>query len=228
MSPTSNAYAKSIRSPIRLVLSLGWLLLIDAVGAQTAEDYFHLGAQNYIAENLEKAKTEVAKGLSLAPEHPQLKALEALLNQQQEQQQQQSQDNQDQNEDQQQENQDQPQQDQQSQSEEQQQQQQEQSSSQDQQDGQKGQEQEDQQGSQGEEAKNDSQQPEEQAGEQGQDSEENRTPPGQTNDMRMLQMSPEEARRLLDSIKGEEKTLIFLPTQLQTNRSNRSRPLKNW
>jgi hypothetical protein len=203
--------------------------MIDAVGAQTAEDYFHLGAQSYIAENLEKAKTEVAKGLNLAPEHPQLKALEALLNQQQEQQQQQSQDNQDQNEDQQQENQDQQQQDQQSQNKEQQpQQQQDQSSSQDQQEGQKGQEQEDQQGSQGEEEKNDSQQPKEQAGEQGQDSEENRTPPGQTNDMRMLQMSPEEARRLLDSIKGEEKTLIFLPPQLQTNRTSGSRPLKNW
>ena len=42
----------------------------------------------------------------------------------------------------------------------------------------------------------------------------------------MLQMTPEQAQRLLESMKSEEKVMIFVPQQGRTNRANRA--LKDW
>lgn len=42
---------------------------------------------------------------------------------------------------------------------------------------------------------------------------------------KMMQMTPQQARRLLDTLKAEEKPMIFVP-QVKTNQINR--PIKNW
>src|SRR5512140_2614669 len=56
--------------------------------AQTAADYFHRGAQQYIWGQREKAKSEVFTGLRLFPDDPQLNSLAGLLKKEEQQQQQ--------------------------------------------------------------------------------------------------------------------------------------------
>jgi Ca-activated chloride channel family protein len=55
--------------------------------AQSADDFFHGGAQSYISNNIANAKEEVDRGLKLYPGDLKLKKLEDLLNQQSQQQQ---------------------------------------------------------------------------------------------------------------------------------------------
>lgn len=72
--------------------------------AQTADDYFHSGAQSYINADLQSAITQVQEGLNQFPNDPKLNSLlqkleeEQEKQQQQQQQQQQNQENQEQQE----------------------------------------------------------------------------------------------------------------------------------
>src|SRR5262245_37737900 len=71
--------------------------------AQTAEDYFHGGATNYVFGAKEKAKEQIVTGLQIFPSDPKLNQMLALLKkeeQQKQQQQQQQQSKNDQNKDQ--------------------------------------------------------------------------------------------------------------------------------
>ncbi len=73
----------------RLLISLSLLLLPvgQAACAQSADEYFHTGAQSYLTNNVALAREEVDKGLKLFPEDHKLKKLDELLKQQQQQQQ---------------------------------------------------------------------------------------------------------------------------------------------
>ena len=73
------------------------VLAAKTLCAQSADDFFHTGAQAYLTNNTASAREQVDKGLKLYPNDDKLKKLDALLKQQQQQQQQQNQKQQQQN-----------------------------------------------------------------------------------------------------------------------------------
>src|SRR5262245_23951325 len=68
-------------------LGLGALLHTSPAVAQSADDFFHTGAQSYITNNVASAREQVDRGLALFPDDPKLKQLDELLKQQQQNQQ---------------------------------------------------------------------------------------------------------------------------------------------
>ena len=79
-----------LRLPISLIsISLAFATL--KVCAQSADDFFHTGAQAYLTNNTATAREQVDKGLKLYPDDGKLKKLDQLLKQQKQQQQQQQQ-----------------------------------------------------------------------------------------------------------------------------------------
>lgn len=192
-------------------LSLGfWLLTAASAGAQIApaDDFFHSGAQSYITNNIAQAKQIVEQGRKLYPDDEKLKKLEALLNQQQQQQQQQNQQQQKQDQSQQQKSDDQKNQDQQQQPKD-----------------------SDDQKKQDEQKKNQEDQKKEEQKKQA----EQKKPDDQKKDgdkkdeeaqpVKAGEMTPEEAKRLLDSQKGNEQLLQLKP---QEKPRKNNRPIKDW
>ena len=72
------------------------LLALPAAAVNTAEDFFHVGASNFLASKTEPALMAVTNGLRLDPQNIKLKKLEELLRQQQQQEKNQDQQKQDQ------------------------------------------------------------------------------------------------------------------------------------
>jgi Ca-activated chloride channel family protein len=178
---------------LRLLISISLLALaLQKADAQSADDYFHGGAQSYLSNNVAGARQEVDQGLKLFPDDVKLKKLDELLKQQQQQQSQQQQQRKEQQQKQSQQNQSQSKQNQQQQSQQQKQDEQ-----------QKQQQQKNQQRDQ--EKRGDEQKKKEQ-----------QTPPGE--------MTPQEAKQLLDSQKGDESVL---PAS-QKEKHDREHPLKDW
>src|ERR1035441_6146261 len=66
------------------------------LGAQTAEDYFHGGAQSYISGKDREAKTQIVTGLRQYPNDPLLNGMAGLLKKEEQKQQQQQPQQQDQ------------------------------------------------------------------------------------------------------------------------------------
>jgi outer membrane biosynthesis protein TonB len=164
---------------LRLLISLSLLALVmQKVRAQSADEFFHTGAQAYLTNNTTTAKEQVEKGLKLYPTDEKLKKLDELLKQQQQQQQNQQKQNQQQQQNQSQQNQSQSKQDQQKQQE------------------QKKDEQKKQQDQQKQQQQN--QKPDQAKQDQKEQPKEQQTPG---------EMTPEEAKRLLDAQKGDEKLL---------------------
>jgi hypothetical protein len=165
----------------------------------TADDFFNGGAQLYISNNIPSALEKTEAGLKIYPDDAKLKKLEELLKQQQQsQQQQQNQQNQNQSQ---------------------------QNSS-----GQKNQQQQNQQqqNSQGEQKQDEQKQnppeqpkpsPEKKDGEKPEDKNADGQPvaPGQ--------MTPEEAKKLLDAQKGDEQLLQMKPPEKP---QNNQKPVKDW
>jgi outer membrane biosynthesis protein TonB len=180
-----------------LLCALGFALMAQRLCAQSADDFFHTGAQAYLTNNTTTAREQVDKGLKQYPNDIKLKKLDELLKQQQQQknQQQQQQQKQQQQQNQSQQNQSQSKQDQQKQD-------QQKKDEQKKQDQQK-QDQKDQQ-NKDQDKQDDKQQPKEQP------------TPGE--------MSPDEAKKLLDSQKSDEK---LLPAN-QDKKHDRNRELKDW
>jgi hypothetical protein len=193
-----------MRLPRPIQNSLLPLLLVFAaqkVCAQfaTADDFFNGGAQLYISNNIPSALEKTEAGLKIYPDDAKLKKLEELLKQQQQsQQQQQNQQNQNQSQ---------------------------QNSS-----GQKNQQQQNQQqqNSQGEQKQDEQKQnppeqpkpsPEKKDGEKPEDKNADGQPvaPGQ--------MTPEEAKKLLDAQKGDEQLLQMKPPEKP---QNNQKPVKDW
>jgi Ca-activated chloride channel family protein len=169
-------------------------------GAQLApaDDCFNSGAQLYISNNIPAALESTEAGLKQYPNDEKLKKLEALLKQQQQQQSQQNQQQNQQNQSQQQK----------SNGRQNQQQQKQQSSANNSQDQQK-QNQSDQQQASAQKKDGDKQDQQKAEGQPVQ--------PGQ--------MTPEEAKRLLDAQKGDEQVLQWKP---QGKPEDQNRPVKDW
>jgi len=157
--------------------------------AQTAEDYFHRGAQFYVFGEKTNAVVEVATGLQKFPDDQKLRALAEILAKEEEEQKQQQQ---------QQQNQDQKNQDQQKQQQDQQQANQDRKNEQEKKD----QEKKDQQQAQS-------------SGDQ-KDKEDQKGEPAQP--MQAHAMTPQEAQQLLDAQKGEEQFLQLRPAEKQARR----------
>jgi outer membrane biosynthesis protein TonB len=190
-----------MKSPTPASLSL-LLLTLAVAGAQTADDFFHGGAQCYLTNNVPGALEVVTNGLQHFPDDQKLQKLYELLKQQQ--QQNQKQQKQDPKEEQKQK------QDQQKQDEKQDQQ----PSKKDEQqkkDEQKQQETQDQKSQE----KKDKQaaKPDEKKGS------------GEPQPVAAHAMTPQEAQQLLDAQKGDEQVLQFQP---QGEPKNRQRLLKDW
>ncbi len=196
-----------LKKYLLVCLALGfWLLTAASASAQIApaDDFFHSGAQNYITNNIAQAKQIVEQGRKLYPDDEKLKKLEELLNQQNQQQQQQNQQQQkQQDQSQQQKSDDQNKPDQQPQPKD--------SEDQKKQDEQKKSEEE--QKKQAEQKK-----PEDQK-KDGEKKDEEAQP------VKAGEMTPEEAKRLLDSQKGNEQLLQLKP-QEKPRKTNR--PIKDW
>ena len=201
----------------RLLISLSVLLIAaQKLCAQLApaEDFFNGGAQLYISNNIPSALERVEMGLKTYPDDEKLKKLEKLLKQQQQQQNQQQQNQQNQ---QQQSQQDQKQQDKKDQQQKQDQKQQDQKQNSDQQ-------KQDQQ-KPSEQKKDEEQKPQPQkkdSGDQPKDEKQDQQP-GQP--VKAGEMTPEEAKRLLDAQKGNEQLLQMKP---QDKPRDPNRPVKDW
>ena len=190
---------------LSLLISLSLPLLLWSgrkAGAQSApaDEFFNGGAQLYISNNIPSALERTEEGLKLYPNDEKLKKLEELLKQQQQNQQNQSQQQKQQPKDQQQ--------------------------NQSQQNQQQSQQQQDQQQNKSDQ-KNAEQQKQQQqqssAEKQTGQKEENQNEQGQP--MAAGQMTPEEAKRLLDAQKGDEQVLQWKP---EGKPENQNRPVKDW
>lgn len=183
-------------------------------GAQPGPDqFFHQGAQHFLATNgTTQAKLSVTNGLKLYPNDEKLKKLWELLNQQQQ--------NQDQNQNQEKKDQDQ-QKDQ--QSKDQQKQGEDKKDQQQKSDEQKRQDQQDknQGGKQDKPEDKEGQQSKSQQGKPDDQNDPNAAPQG----AKAVQMTPQQAIRLLEALKGEEKAMPFRPI-MKTNRQDRV--FKDW
>jgi Ca-activated chloride channel family protein len=198
-----------MRLPLLISLSLLLLSWQDA-GAQIApaDDFFHGGAQLYISNNIPQAKEVVAQGRKLYPEDEKLKKLEELLQQQSQQQQNQQQQNQQD-------------QSQQQKSDDQKNQQQQKNNPSDQQ------KQDEQKKDQADQKKDEQQkQPEQQkSSAQKKDGEKPEDKNAEGPPVKPGEMTPEEAKRLLDAQKGGDQLLQLKPPEKP--RAN-SRPVKDW
>jgi Ca-activated chloride channel family protein len=192
-----------MRLPRPIKNSLLPLLLLFAaqkVCAQLApaDDFFNSGAQAYISNNIPAALERTEDGLKIYPNDDKLQKLEKLLKQQQQQQQQQ-------------------------QNQSQQQQSQSQQNSKNQQNQQQNQQQQSQQNSQDQKKSDEQKQSEQQkSSEQKSNDKENQNGENQTT---AGQMTPEEAKRLLDAQKGDEQVLQMKP---QGKPQDQNKPVKDW
>jgi Ca-activated chloride channel family protein len=211
-----------------LPISLSLLLFVtQTVCAQLApaDDFFNQGAQLYISNNIPSALGQVESGLKYYPEDEKLKKLEELLKQKQQQQQNQQQQNQkDQSQDQKQQNQSQQQKDQQSQqqkSDEQKKQQQDQNKASDQQKKDEPKQSEADQKKSDEEKKQEQQKSAAEKKEGGKPEDQK----GEGQPVASGQMTPEEAKRLLDAQKGDEQVLKLQP---KDKPQDSKRLVKDW
>jgi len=200
---------------MRLSLLLSVSLLLPAwqtARAQSADDFFNRGAHSYISNNIPQALESVETGLKQYPGDVKLKKLSELLKQQSQQQSQNNQSRQNQN-----------QQSQQDQSQQQQSQNQQQNQQQARQNSQQQKQNEPNQSAQKEEEQ--TQQPPQQKSDerQGGEKPENQNRQGQP--VAAGQMTPEEARRLLDAQKGNEQ---FLQLKPPGKPQNNQPPVKDW
>ena len=204
----------------RRLISLSLLLFAwqkAAAQLAPAEDFFNSGAQLYISNNIPAALDRVELGLKTYPADEKLKKLEQLLKQQQ-QQQQQNQQQQNQQNQQQQSEQDQKQQDKKDQQQKQDQKQQ--------QDQQKNSEQQKQdQEKQSDQKKNEEQKPQEQKKDSGDKPKDEKQEQQQGQPVKPGEMTPEEAKRLLDAQKGNEQLLQLKPGNKPRNPL---RSVKDW
>jgi outer membrane biosynthesis protein TonB len=208
---------RALPLPVILIHALSLLLLaILSAKAQNADEFFHGGAQHFLTNNIPGALEVVTNGLQQFPEDEKLKKLYELLNQQQQQQQQQQQ------------KQEQKQQDQDKKDE----QKQDQHRDQQKQDDQKDQESKSEQQKQEEQKKQEeaqkkkAQEKKEQQANSGDESRDKpEEKPGEPQQVAAHQMTPQEAKQLLEAQKDEEKVLIFQP---QGEPKNRAKQLKDW
>jgi hypothetical protein len=193
----------------RILLSLISLSLFSTAAlGQSAEDYFHRGAQLYIANKKSDSKQVIETGLQVYPQDPLLNGMAGLLKKEEQEQQNQQQP---------------PKQDEQQKD-----QKKEEQSGQQEQEKQEQQQQQKQQGQQESQPQPQEGQPEQQPGEQQTGSE---NQPAEQNDQNSAaapgQMTPQQARQLLDAQKQDEKALPVSPANNKEG-APRNQPVKDW
>jgi len=198
-----------------LLLLLAW----RQAGAQLApaEQFFNSGAQFYISNNIPAALERVEMGLKTYPEDEKLKKLEELLKQQQQQDQQNQQQQDQQNQQQ--------QNDQQKKSDEQKQQEKKDQEQQGQEKNSDQQKQDEQKQNPSDQKKNEEQKPDEQKKDSSDQPNEEQPEPQPGQPVKLGEMTPEEAKRLLDAQKGKEQLLQLVP---QGKPHNPNKPVKDW
>jgi Mg-chelatase subunit ChlI len=165
-----------------------------AARAETADDFFHGGAVNYLSNNIPQALEVVTNGRALFPDDIKLKKLEELLKRQSQQQSQNNQQKQD--------KQNQQQQDQQQQQ----------------------QQKEEQQQSQAQPQKQEEKQAQSGSAQSSQE-EKKQNEQREAAPARAGQMTPQQARQLLDAQKAEE---AMIPIKLEEKPESRERVIKDW
>jgi len=200
-------------SKFKKLISLSFVFGLFGIGAATAqvigpEEFFHRGATNYIFGQMQQAKAIVEAGLREYTNDFKLKSLyEKLKQKEQQNQQQQSKDEQSKND----------------KKEEQKSESKPESKDESKQDEQQ---QQDQAKKERSEPQDQRQSEKKDAG-QAQQKDQQEQPEDQDSTAskpRVIQMTPQEAQRLLDALKSEEKAMIFIPP-----RTNRANPiLKDW
>jgi outer membrane biosynthesis protein TonB len=215
---SSSARARSLAKQVALVSVFAlpfWLR------AQTAEDYFHGGATNYVFGDKAKAKEQIVTGLQSFPSDPKLSQLLALLKKEEEQKQQQQQQEQQQKNDQKKDQKDQ------NQKQDSQKKDSDQKKEQNQSDEQK-KEQDKKQEAQKKKAERKKQEKKEQ---QTGDQKKEEDPSDQKDEQEPQQayapgqMTPQQAKQLLDAQKGDE---MIMPVRPQVKPRDASKPLKDW
>jgi len=191
-----------------------------AIRAQTADDYFHGGATNYVFGQKEKAKEQILTGLQTFPSDPKLNQFLVLLKKEEEQKQQQ------QNQQQQQQNKDDQKKDQ------KQNQDQKKDSEQKKDQNQSNEPKKDQEKKQQDQAKKNADQKKDQAKKDQQNAEQKKQDKSDQNDQQEPQptyaagqMTPQQAKQLLDAQKGDE---MIIPIRPQVKPRDPSKPLKDW
>lgn len=187
----------------KALISAGLLLIGFGLRADTAEDYFHRGAQRYVFDEPDKARVEVKIGLAQYPDDPKLKKLAKLLKLDEEDQQASKQQKQDQKQPEEKPD----------------------SSKQDQnQDEAKQKEDKEKDAPGGDQQKDQAKQDKQEDKSQG---DEQSGSQGETNQVQAVpgQMTPQQAQQLLDSQKGQEKALIFVPAK---RNESKNRVFKDW
>ena len=197
---------------LRLLISLSPLLLAwqtSLAQLAPADDFFHGGAQLYITNNIPAAKEVVAQGRKLYPDDEKLKKLEELLNQKQQQQNQQQQD----------------QKDQQQQSQNDQQQKSDEQKKQPPQEPKDSPQKKDDEKKQADQKKGEEQKKAEQKKDSADKSKDESQEKQEAQPVKPGEMTPEEAKHLLDAQKGKEQLLQLKPPEKPRNNS---RPVKDW
>lgn len=186
------------------LFSISWLLASPAARAQwlPADDFFNDGAHSYLSNNIPQALRSVETGLKVYPHDEKLQKLYELLKQQQQQQQQQQQNQQNQN--------------QQNQQKQNNQNSQSQSSSNQQKQGQQ---------KQNQQKQNSQSQQQNQPSANQQNGQKPEGKNGGEQKMNAAQMTPEEAKRLLDAQKDNEQMLIMHPNGKPQDTTH---PIKDW
>jgi hypothetical protein len=173
-----------------------------ARGQQNADDYFHGGVQDYIFGDTKKAKTEIYTGLRLYPTDPKLTAATNLFRPKPPEDQNQPKDSQQKQ-----------QQDKDQQQKQQQQQKQGQKSDQQKKDEEKAK----QEQAKKDQEKKDQEKKEREAQDKQGDQKDKQDENGEQTPAPALRMSPEEARKLLETMKDDAKVLLFSPTNQPIN-----------
>jgi hypothetical protein len=201
------------------------LLAAQKICAQLvpADDFFNKGAQLYISNNIPAALERVENGLQLYPDDDKLKKLDELLKKQNQQQSQQNQQQQNQKDQSQQQQSQKDQQDQKKQDQSQQNQQSNQQSSQ-----QKSPEQQKQEDQKKANQKKDEQQKQQDQKKSSPEKKDSGKPDDKNAEGQPVapgQMTPEEAKRLLDAQKGDEQVLKLQP---KDKPEDQKKPIKDW
>lgn len=186
---------------LRLLLNLSLLLVLPAAFAETADDIFHVGAVNYLSNNIPQALEVVTNGRAFFPDDIKLKKLEELLQQQSQQQQQQQQQKDEQ------------------------QKQDEKKNQQSKQDQKGEQKKEDEEKSQKQDDKKEQEKKQDQQQAKKPDDKSPDKDEVKQQQMTAHAMTPQEAKQLLDAQKGDEQVLQFRP---QGEPKNQGKMLKDW
>lgn len=197
--------------PSRIPLSLSLLFLtLSGARAQTADDFFHGGAQYYLSNNIPGALQTVTHGLQRFPDDAKLKKLDELLNQQQQQNQQNQKDQK---------------QDQQNDQKPDQQKKDEQKEQQAKDDQQKKDKEQKQKEAQDKKTPDKKDQQQAKSGDKSKGKPDEKKETGEPQQVAAHAMTPQEAQQLLDAQKGDEQVLQFVP---QGGPKNQSKQLKDW